>query len=67
MDRYESATCAISGKSGKNLPMDLNQPGVMLKLRKLGFGVIHCCRFQIWDQVLQIHNIFVDIRCKIFN
>ena len=45
--------------------MDINQPEMMLALKKFEFSVIHIRRFQIWDQVLQIHNIVLTYQTSI--
>ena len=53
--------------SGTDLPMTINQPEIMLMLKTLGFRVILRCRFQIYNRISKINNVFVDISCPVFN
>ena len=46
-----SAICAISDTNGTHLPMDINQPEMIIMLRKLEFRVIDRRRFQIWIKI----------------
>ena len=58
-----SATCAISGVSGTNLTMAISEPKMIQMLRKLGYNVIHRCNLQICNQISQIDNNLIVIRC----
>ena len=57
-----SATWAISGT---NMTMAITQLEKMQMLRKLKSRVTRVWRFQICNQIIQIDNIFVDIRYSI--
>ena len=57
-----SATWAISRTSGTNTTMAISQPENVQILRKLTSRVTRVWRFQICYQIIQIDNIFVDIR-----
>ena len=46
-----SVACVISGT---NLPMAVNQPKIILMLRKFEFRAIHRCEFQIYNQISDI-------------
>ena len=60
-----SATSAISGTSGTNMTMAITQLEKVQMLTKLKYRVTRVRRFQICNQIIQIDNIFVDIRYSI--
>ena len=62
--KYVSATCAISGT---NKTMAVHHPEIMEMVRKSESRVIIRCKFQIWNQISHIDNLFFCIRCQIFN
>ena len=45
------ATSTVSGTSGTDLTMSINNPEILKMLRKSGSRVIHRCKFQICNQI----------------
>ena len=57
-----SASWAISGTIGTNMTMSITQLEKVQMLRKLKTKVTRVWRFQICNQIIEIDNIYVDIR-----
>ena len=62
---HTRVTPDFSGTSGTNMTMAIIQLEKMQMLRKLKSGVTRVWRIQICNQIIQIDNIFVDIRYSI--
>ena len=58
--------CHLYHKWNK-LTMAITQLNIIQMVRTMRPRVTHRCRFQIWNQISHINNIFVDIRCSILN